>query len=164
MTFEEYLRIEMEYFNPHYDQFYQGLGLRFRRVNRKTHDVEISMPRIYRIEEKTRMRYYEDMLVEEVQDTETKKPGWLYYCKAQRLLYSFANAVAPYAIYLTYSINWPIFLDWYMHRREEFEGGESTQGYGRTLNRYVPMHQLLHEGIAKKVFIDFDVMPSNVGA
>lgn len=143
MTFKEYAEIERIYFNPWFDAFYAMYGYDAKRVNKKGHDTLVyNAGSVFKFEEKMRLRYWPDLLIEDYQDMETNSKGWARYCDADYLLYGWANEFIPVKLY---NLKWPIFRIWFFDNIKIFEEQISTKGWGRTLNRVVPIQNVPEE-------------------
>jgi len=155
MTFDDYLRFEQKYFNPQWEERYKRDGYEVKRVGKKGHDCVISKDSlVLKIEEKTRLTYYPDFCVEIIQDMNTWRLGWLFYCDANYVAYAYANE--EYKQYLGYRIDWPLFKDWYIKNESHDIGGFkiSEKGWGKTVVRNIPWTHLVAENIASKWFED----------
>jgi len=159
MTFEDFIRIETGFLNPQYDAYYSRHHFPFLRVNKKGHDVEIRRDgELKKVEEKTRLESYSDILVEEIQDTKSGSIGWLYYCDADYLIYGFAYSYSPYRIHLAYLLpDFNDFRTWYLSERERFQEKESLKGFGRTIFRTVPLRELRELKMAKVLWSEDSV-------
>lgn len=151
MTFKEYLEIEMKFFNPWFDRWYKSIGLETVRVNRKGHDVKIiHKNKTILLEEKTRLKFYPDILIEDEQD-EGSMAGWVNYCDCDKLLYSFADE--DYNITLIYLIYWEEFKTWYKKNKHNYKPDIiSTEGFGKTINRPIPIVDMLHKYLMTKIY------------
>jgi len=159
-TFEEFLEIETRYLNSQYDAYYRRRGFSFRRVNLKGHDVEFRYNgTMKKIEEKTRLDVYSDMLVEEIQDIDSGSKGWIYYCDADYLLYGFAYSYPPHRIHLAYVVpDFKRFRSWYLSERDRFKEYESCKGFGRTLFRVVSLRELRELCLIKMLWSEDGVL------
>jgi hypothetical protein len=86
------------------------------------------------IEEKTRARDYGDILVELVEDLKTLDPGWIYQTKADRLVYCVLEPRLVYALPMGKLKDYVFDNIRVLLRNCNI----SDQGYGKTLNIFVP--------------------------
>ena len=87
-TFDDYLEFEKtkkEFFN----KLYRELGCEIiSRADCKDYDCKLRKGEYtFTIEEKARKKLWDDILVETIQDTESDNLGWIYYSKADFLVY-----------------------------------------------------------------------------
>ena len=135
-TFDYNLKIERKR-RPFFDTLYEDMGLEIvDRDQNKFWDLRLKRDDcIFTVEEKAREQTWDDIYVEIVQDTNTNSPGWIYYCKADRLVYGmFGDPIKVYWIKLKE------FQVWF-EGHEQFYGigPPSKEGWGHTLNKPIPI-------------------------
>ena len=92
------------------------------------------------------MKVWEDILVETMQDTETNHLGWIYYSKANFLIYGmFGDEIRVYRLRLK------MFQDWFELCKNHFKTVKSNKGWGITENKVVPIHEIPTE-IIKRLY------------
>lgn len=145
-TKEEFFEFEKKK-RRFFDAYYRKKNWPFQRIvgsENKRYNclVEIGGKK-WKFEEKARSEEYGDFLVELVQDTETKSPGWLYYCEADYILYSTPNYF--------YAINFRKLKKFMEHHGGNYPLRVSTKGWGKTTNAAIPWKDLIEQGIAKEI-------------
>lgn len=134
-TFDDYLEFEQtkqDFFN----KLYRDLGFDIiSRKDNKYWDVKLRKETyIFTIEEKARKKHWDDILVETIQDTKTNKDGWIYYSTADFLVYGmFGDPIIVYRLKLK------DFQSWFEQHIDDFQERISEQGWGRTINKVVPI-------------------------
>jgi len=102
----------------------------------------------YKIEEKTRVGLWEDLLVELIEDLKTGDLGWFYQTKADKIIYCFyesEKAKEPESIYALSVEKMRNFV--FEHTKKLIRKSNiSSKGYGLTLNIFIPLT------IAKKIY------------
>lgn len=139
-TFNENLSFEQsaqDFFN----NLYKDMGCEI--VNRndcKFWDLVLKKEKYtFKVEEKARRKTYDDILVETIQDTRTNSVGWIYYSKADFLIYGmFGDPV------LVYRLNMPKFKRWFEDNQQYFSDIPSKDGWGNTVNKAIPIKLLSH--------------------
>ena len=139
-TFEEYLKFEQskkDFFN----NLYRSLGFDIvSRKDCKEYDVILRKDKYkFKIEEKARRGYWDDILVETCQDTETNKQGWIYYCKADFLVYGMFSDKP-----IVYRLPFKQFQSWFFEHIDELKGNNSKDGWGKTEFKLAPISSIGH--------------------
>jgi len=147
LTKQDFFSFENKIARPFFDKFYEAKGYGVKRmtgIKNKDYDCEVKIgDKWYKIEEKYRDREITDCLIETIQDTETNAPGWLYYCKADYILYGGGNKI--------YCIDFnqlKIFLE---KHKDKFNTKISKKGWGRTENIVIDWPTLKVNKIAKQI-------------
>lgn len=130
-----------------FDDFYKKKGYEVKRITgikNKDYDCEVKIGDVwYKVEEKYRSVDYKDCLVETMQDTETNSLGWLYYCKADYILYGVASKI--------YCIDLPRLKSFIEKFKDKFNKKISKKGWGRTENIVIDWATLKINKIAKLI-------------
>lgn len=155
-TFDEYLNFEKEK-QGFFDDIYKDLGWEIDRDQNKYWDLTIKKDKYtFRIEEKARKITRDDILVEIIQDTSTNHPGWIYYTKADFLIYGmFGDPV------VVYRLNMDNFKKWFEQNEHFYSEIASDEGWGHTINKAIPISHLSHN-IIKKIYPK-QLLPQAVG-
>lgn len=128
-----------------FDDFYKKKGFEVKRIygiENKNYDCEVKIGEIwYKVEEKYRSSDFDDCLIEMIQDTETNSPGWLYYCKADYVLYGVSKKI--------YCIDLPRLKSFVEKYKDMFNKKISKKGWGRTENIVIDWATLKINKIAK---------------
>ena len=92
------------------------------------------------IEEKHRSQIRDDILIEIIQDTETKSPGWYEYCEADVIIYTMAKNEKSLKPTHVYWIDWPAFKEYFdKETLKYFNNIVSKKGWGTTINKVIPL-------------------------
>lgn len=129
-----------------FNNLYKKLG--YEVVNRnhcKEYDLVLSKAgKEYTVEEKARRGNFNDILVETIQDEEKNYPGWIYYTKADYIVYGIFGRDSK-----VYGLNCPEFKDWFAQAMLGFEKKISNKGYGKSTNYVVPISYIPPEIISR---------------
>lgn len=146
-TKQEFFNFEDKISKPFFDKFYSAKGYEVKRISgvkNKDYDCEVKIEDTwYKIEEKYRDREITDCLIETIQDTKTNSPGWLYYCKADYILYGGGNRI--------YCIDFPKLKSFLEKFKDKFNTKISGKGWGITQNIVIDWSTLKANKIAKQI-------------
>jgi len=137
-TFEENVKFAQDQ-EVFYNKLYRELGYDIvDRKDTKYYDVKLRKGKfIFTVEEKALRDLNDFLWIETTQDTTTNKTGWIYYTKADFLVYGmFGDQV------LVYRIPLKDFKLWFERNIDQFVEKPSTKGWGHTLNRIVPIKDI----------------------
>lgn len=141
-TFDENISYEQS-IRQLFDAIYKEKGWEVvNRNHKKGHDLTLRIDgREYKVEEKARRRVWSDLLIETIQDTETKAPGWIRYCDADLLIYGMFGREGS-RVYLL-----PVdkFRAWFEMMESGLQEQESKDGWGNTINLKVPIYSIPNE-------------------
>lgn len=130
-----------------FDEYYKERDFGVKRIigeANKDFDCEVNLGgKWYKVEEKYRSHDYNDCLVETMQDTETQAPGWLYYTKADYIMYGVANKI--------YCIDLPGLKKFITKNKDNLNKKISSKGWGRTENVVIDWYTLKANKIAKQL-------------
>ena len=130
-----------------FDDFYRSKGWACKRIygkENKKYDCELLIDgNKVKVEEKFRSKVWPDCLVETIQDTKTNSPGWIYYTKADYILYGMGNEI--------YSLDAQKLRNFVENHKDAFNKKISRKGWGITENIAIPWYILFHNGIARKL-------------
>ena len=144
-TFNNYLEYEKTK-KEFFDKLYEDMGMTvISRKDCKEYDCILGYKnRRFTVEEKARMSVWGDILVETVQDTKTDKPGWIYYSKADFLVYGMFGEKTK-----VYRLRLKKFQEWFGLCIKHFKTKISKKGWGITENKVVPIPEIPTEIIAR---------------
>jgi hypothetical protein len=146
-TKQEFFDFENKISRPFFDKFYSAKGYEVKRITgikNKDYDCEVKIGEVwYKVEEKYRSREIHDCLIETMQDTETSAIGWLYYCKADYILYGGGNKI--------YCIDFPQLKKFLEKYKDKFNTKISKKGWGITENIVIDWPTLKINKIAKQI-------------
>ncbi|KKL74182.1 hypothetical protein LCGC14_2067440 [marine sediment metagenome] len=132
---------------PYADDFYRSKGYTPERVEgpeNKLYDVKLKKNGVkVTVEEKFLRNDADIMFVEIKQDTETDAPGWIEYTRATYLFY-----VMPSGAILCFMSKLKKFIRYY---GSFYPDAICTKGWGRTLNKVIPIEVILENKIGKDV-------------
>lgn len=137
-TFDDYLKEEKKH-QPFFDKLYSDMGLEIvDRKHGKFWDLKLKKDAyIFTVEEKARDKTWDDILVETIQDTKTNSLGWIYYSKADFLVYGmFGDQV------YVYRLNMPNFKAWFEQNEHFYSQIISKKGWGETVNKPIPIKHI----------------------
>jgi len=137
-TFEENLAFEKSK-KPFFNKLYRNLGFEIiSRKDCKEYDCKLRRDGfVFIVEEKALRNLWDDICIETIQDTETNADGWIYYSKADFLVYGmFDDQIIVYRLPLR------DFKVWFEQNIENFKEIESKKGWGITINKIVPIKDI----------------------
>jgi hypothetical protein len=132
--------------------FYKSKGFEVEEIigiENKKYDLKLKKDgKEYAVEEKAQRKLYDSMCFEIVQDVKTKNWGWIYDCRADRIIYIFWNEEKkePYTIY---KIDWKPCFDFVIQNIKKYPLRISDTGWGITIFSIIPWINLLKFNIAK---------------
>jgi hypothetical protein len=137
-NFNDYLKEEARH-QPFFDKLYRDMGLEIiDRKQNKFWDLKLKRDAfIFTVEEKARNRTWDDILIETIQDTKTNSLGWIYYSKADFLVYGMFGD----KIYV-YRLNMPNFKKWFESHEQFYSEIVSKKGWGETVNKPIPIKHI----------------------
>src|SRR3990167_4514840 len=145
-TKEEYFDFEKEN-QRHFNEYYKSQGWPYKRIygkENKDYDCVVLIDWAWiKIEEKYRSKEYPDLLAETIQDTKTNSPGWLYYTKADWLLYGVSDKI--------YKIDMSMLKSFIENHGDKFNKKISKKGWGITENIAIPWYTIIHNGIGQRI-------------
>jgi len=135
-----------------FDEYYKKLGLEIIRqegIANKDYDVFVHWNNNgWKIEEKTASYWAPYMPFEEHQDY-PKNDGWIFYTKADFIMYLYFKNEQPYICYLIY---WKKAMEFYMDGDYEKKIYTNTKYKGDTRGILIPWKRLIYEDIVSVVF------------
>ena len=132
-----------------FDNFYKEQGYACKRVLGKENEKYDCFLKIknkwWTVEEKMRQseaKRYNDILVENIQNTETNAEGWIWKTEAILLFYAFDDGTI-------YSLNMKKLRE--LVKTNDFNIVSSDKGWGHTENFSVPLDVILDNNIGKLI-------------